>query len=114
MGSFAKGVEPRQGQFGPLFFHSIRPAYGVDAQAPFNHQSLARLGTILQVLGQISPADNFDLARGILRPQAVKAHGHFCYWRLVVLGVTHLGGLQHLHLKQTVIHSDTYGLLIPS
>jgi hypothetical protein len=33
---------------------------------------------------------------------------------LVVLGVTHLGGLQHLHFKQTVIHSDTYGLLIPS
>jgi hypothetical protein len=107
-------MESRQGEFGPLLFHSIRPAYGVDAQATFDHQSLASLGAVLQVLGQISPADHLDLARRILRPQAVKAHGHFRYGRLVVLGVTHLWGLQHLHLKQTVIHSDAYGLLSPS
>ena len=114
MGRVAKGMEPRQGEFGTLFFYTVRPAYGVDAQAPFDHHSLAGPGAVLEVLGQIPPAHHFDLTVGILRSQAIKAHSHFSHWRLVVLGVTDLGGLQHLHLEQTVIHSSPFGLLIPS
>jgi len=114
LGRVAQGVEPRQGEFGPFLFDSVRPAYGVDAQAPLDHQALAGPGAVLQVLGQIPPAHHLDLTRRILRPQAIKAHSHFSHWRLVVLGVTDLGGLQHLHLEQTVIHSSPFGLLTPS
>jgi hypothetical protein len=98
-------MEPCQGEFGPLFLDAVLPGHGVHAQPPFEHQPLTHLHPALQLLGQIAPAHHFELGRGVVGPQAVELDAHLRHRRLVVLGVAHLGRLEHLDLNQTVIHS---------
>ena len=98
-------MEPGQGELGLFLFNAVLAGHGVHPQPPLNHQALAHLDTILQVLGQIAPADNLELARGIVCPQTFKLDSHLSHRRLVVLGVAHLGGFQYVNLEQTVIHT---------
>jgi len=98
-------MEPGQGELGLFLFNAVLAGHGVHPQPPLNHQPLAHLDTILQVLGQIAPADNLELARGIVCPQTFKLDSHLSHRRLVVLGVAHLGGFQYVNLEQTVIHT---------
>ena len=98
-------MEPGQGELGLFLFNAVLAGHGVHPQPPLNHQALAHLDTILQVLGQIAPADHLELARGIVCPQTFKLDSHLSHRRLVVLGVAHLGGFQYVNLEQTVIHT---------
>jgi hypothetical protein len=107
-------MEPRQGELGPLLLDPVLPGDGVHAQPPLEDKPLTHLNSVLQVLGKISPAHHLQLARGIIGPQPLDLHGHFGHRRLVVLGVTHLGRLQDLHLQQAVIHAGTNEWEVPS
>jgi len=107
-------MEPCQGEFGSFLLHPIGAAHGIDPQPSLQQQPLSNLDPILEILGQASPTHHLDLARGIIDPQPIKANGHLRDRRLVVLGVAKLGRLQHLHLKQAVIHTHTHGLEQPS
>jgi hypothetical protein len=98
-------MEAGQGELGAFFLDPVLARHGVHPQAAFEHQPLAHLYPVLQLLGQIAPAHHLQLARGIIGTQAVDLHGHFRHRRLVVLGIAHLGRFQHLDLEQTVIHS---------
>ena len=109
-----EGMEAREREFGPLLLHSVRPGDGVHPQAAFQHQALAHLHPVLQVLGQASPAHHLQLARGIIRAQPFNLHGHLGHGGLVVLGVTHLGRLDHLHLQQALVHGSTVRQGAPS
>jgi hypothetical protein len=100
-------MEPGQGEFSPFFLYPVRAGDGIHAQAAFQHQALAHLHPVLELLGQVSPAHYLQLGRGVVGPQAVHLHGHLRHRRLVVLGVAHLGRFEHLDFKQTVIHSQT-------
>jgi precorrin-6A/cobalt-precorrin-6A reductase len=98
-------MEPGEGELGLLLFDTVLAGHGVHPQPPLNHQALAHLDAILQVLGQIAPADHLELAGGIICPQTFKLDSHLSHRRLVVLGVAHLGGFQYVNLEQTVIHT---------
>jgi precorrin-6A/cobalt-precorrin-6A reductase len=98
-------MEPGKGEFGLFLFDSVLAGHGVHPQPTLNDQTLADLDTILQVLGQIAPADNFELARRIIGPETIKLDSHLSHRRLVVLGVPHLGGFQYVNLEQAVIHT---------
>jgi hypothetical protein len=99
-------MQPGEGEFGLLFFHPVLAGHGVHPQSPLNDQALPNLDPILQVLGQIAPADHFELAGRIVCPETIKLHSHLSHRRLVVLGVTHLGGFQYVNLEQAVIHTQ--------
>jgi hypothetical protein len=107
-------METRQGELRSLFLHPIRSTDGIHAETPFEHQALADRHPLLQILGQIAPAHHLELPRGVIGAQAVDAHGHLGHRRLVVLGVTDLGGLQHLSFDQAVIHAPVHGFEPPS
>ncbi len=98
-------MEPGQGELGLLLFDAVLASHGVHPQPTLNHQALARLDAILQVLGQIAPTDHLELAGRIVCPQTFKLDSHLSHRRLVVLGVAHLGGFQYVNLEQTVIHT---------
>ena len=99
-------MEAREGEFGPLLLHSVLAGHGVHAQAAFQDQALAHLDPVLQVLGQAAPAHHLQLAGGIIRTQPLNLHGHLGHGGLVVLGVTHLGCFDHLHLQQALVHGS--------
>ena len=101
-------------EFGPFLLHAIRAAHGVHPKSPFQHQALAHLNPVLQILGQAAPAHHPDLARGVIWTQPIEPDGHLGHGGLVVLGVANLGCLQHLHLQQAVIHARTHRIEIPS
>lgn len=107
-------MEPCQGEFRPLFLDAVVAGHGVHAQAAFHYQPLTRLHPVLQILCQVAPAHNLQLARGILRPQTLYLHQHLGHRCLVVLGVANLGRLQDVDLKQTVIQPGTPQIWPPS
>ena len=98
-------MHARQGEFGALFLHPVLAGNGVHPQAPFDHQFLANLNTVLQVLGEVAPTHHLELAWRIINTQAVKSNGHFSDWRLVVLGVAEGWGFQDLHFQHAVIQA---------
>jgi len=107
-------MEPTEGEFGPLLLEPILAGEGVDPQPPLQHEALAHHHAVLEILGQVAPAHHLQLARGIIRAEAIDAHGHLRPRGLVVLGVANLRSFQHLHLEQAVIHTPTIGLDNPS
>jgi hypothetical protein len=107
-------MEPRQGEFGPFLLDPVLPGDGVHAQPSLEDKPLTHLNPVLKVLGEIAPTHHLQLTRGIIGPQTLDLHGHFGHRRLVVLGVTHLGRLQDLHLQQAVIHAGTNKSEAPS
>jgi hypothetical protein len=92
-------MEAGEGEFGPLLLHAVGAAHGVHPQSPLQHQPLAHLNPVLQILGQAAPAHHPDLARGVIRTQPIEPDAHLGHGGLVVLGVADLGCLQHLHLQ---------------
>jgi hypothetical protein len=98
-------VEPGEGEFGLLLLHPVLTGDGIHAQSPLEHEPLANLNPVLEVLSEISPAHHLQLTRGIIGTKAIDLDSHFRHWRLVVLGVPHLGGFQHFNLEQAVIHT---------
>lgn len=98
-------MQSRQSEFSALFLDTVLTGQGIHAQPALEHQPLANLYPVLELLRQIAPADHFQLTRGIVGTQAIYLDGHLRHWSLVVLGVSHLGCFQHLNLEQTVIHS---------
>jgi hypothetical protein len=98
-------MEAREGQFRPFFLHAVLAGDGVHSHPSLQHQALADLHPVLEVLGQIAPTHHLQLARRIIGPQALKAHGHFRHRGLIVLGVANLRRFQHLDFKQTVIQA---------
>ena len=100
-------MEPGQGELSALLLHPIGAGHGVHAQPTLDHQTLAHLHPVGEVLGEVAPAHHTDLASRIFRAQAIKAHQHLRQGSLVLLGVAKLGSLQHLHLEQAVIHAPT-------
>ena len=91
-------------EFSALFLGPVLAAHGVHPQTTLDHQPLANLHTVLQVLSKTSPADNLELTRRIIRTQPIELNGHLRHWSLVVLGVSNLRRLQHLHLQQAMVH----------
>jgi hypothetical protein len=98
-------MQPGQGEFGALFLDTVLTGHGVHAQPPLEHQPLANLHPVLELLGQIAPAHHLQLTRRIIGPQSLYLDRHLRHRSLIVLGVSHLGRFQHLNLEQTVIHS---------
>jgi precorrin-6A/cobalt-precorrin-6A reductase len=98
-------MQPGEGEFGLFLFDAVLAGHGVHPQPTLNHQALAHLHTILKVLGQIAPADHFELPGRIVCPKTIKLDSHLSHRRLVVLGVTHLGRFQYVNLEQAVIHT---------
>ena len=97
-------MQARQGEFGPLLLDTVLTGDGVHAEPALHHQALAHLHAVLQVLGEVAPTHHLELARRIIGAQPLKLNGHLRHWSLVVLGVAHLGRLQHLHLQQAMVH----------
>ena len=97
-------MQPGEGEFSPLLFCAVLPRNSVHAQSPFDHQSLPHLNPVLQVLGEVPPADNFELTTGIIRTQCIEPNLHLSDWGLIVLGVTQGGSLKNIHLKYAMIH----------
>ena len=97
-------MQPGEGEFSPLLFCAVLPGNSVHAQSPFDHQSLPDLHPVLQILGKVAPADNLQLATGIISAKCIETHLHLGDWGLIVLGVTQGGSLKNIHLKYAVIH----------
>ena len=102
-------MQARERELSPLLFHTVLAGHGVHAQAAFHHQALAHLNPVLQILREAAPAHHLQLPRRIVRPKAVELHRHLRHRSLVVLGVAHLGRLQHLHLQQAMVHGRNRG-----
>ena len=98
-------VHAGKGEFSPLLLHPVLPRNRIHPQTAFNHQHLTDLNTVLQVLSQVAPTDHLQLTWRIIRAQTVESNRHFCDRRLVVLGVSEGGCLEHLHFQRAVIHS---------
>lgn len=107
-------MQARQGELSPLFLDPVLPGDGAHAHPTLEHEPLTHLNPVLKVLGEVSPAHHLQLTRWIIGPQSLDLDGHFGDRRLVVLGVSHLGRLQDLHLQQAVIHARTNGWQDPS
>ena len=102
-------MQSREREFSSLFLDAVLPSDGVHPQPALHHQALTHLHAVLQVLREAAPAHHFELPRRIIRPQAIELHGHLRHRSLVVLGVAHLGRLQHLHLQQAMVHGSVHG-----
>jgi hypothetical protein len=107
-------MQAAEGELSSLFLDPVLAGHRVNPQPTLNHQALAHLHPILQILSQIAQAHHLELTRRLVWPEAIEAHGHLGNGHLVVLGVANLGCLQHLHLQQTVIHARTHGMEHPS
>ena len=98
-------VHARKREFSPLLLHPVLPRNRIHPQTPFNHQHLPDLNTVLQVLSQVAPTNHLQLTWWIIRAQTIETNRHFRDRRLVVLGVSEGGCLEHLHFQHAVIHS---------
>ncbi len=97
-------MQARQGEFSTLFLDPVLTGDGVHPQPPLDHQALSDLDTVLKVLRKTSPADNLQLARRIIGAKTIELNSHLRHRSLVVLGVAHLGRLQHFNLQQAMVH----------
>lgn len=100
----AEGVQPREGEFHLLLLEAIGTGHGVHAQPALDHQALAHLNPVLQILGQVAEPHHLHLSRGVIGAEPIHPHLHLGDGHLVVLGVADCRSLKHLHLKQAVIH----------
>ena len=97
-------MQPGEGEFSTLLFRAVLPGNGVHPESPFNHQSLPHLHPVLQILGEVAPANNLQLTAGIISAQRIEPHLHLSNWGLIVLGIAQGGSLKNIHLKYAVIH----------
>ena len=79
-------MKPRKDHFRPLFLDAIGTGHGVHPQPSLQHQTLAHLQLVLNLLRQAAPAHHLELAGGIIRSEPVDAHGQFRHRSLIVLG----------------------------
>ena len=103
-GSRSDRMQARQGEFRTLLLHPIATGHGVHPQPSLDQQSLTHLHSVLQVLGEISPANDLELSGRITIAKRVESHRHLGDRGLIVLGVPNRRSVDYLHFQHAVVH----------
>jgi hypothetical protein len=65
-GATVEAMNPLHGQFGAFFLIALGHFPGFHFEAPFEDDAIAEFEFVVDLLGTIAPADNFESFRGVV------------------------------------------------